>query len=147
MHMTPNKPYFIRAIYDWIIDNDGTPYLLVDASMPMVEVPQAFVNNGQIILDISPSASRGLHLGNDRIIFTAKFSGISTQIVIHPAAVMAIYAQENGRGMEFGPEFNKGFSFEEQPDDTDVASTATKAAATSERKKPILKLVDSEDKE
>lgn len=144
MHMTPNKPYFIRAVYDWIIENGATPYLLVDATMPMVEVPQAFVNNGQIILDISPSASRGLHLGNDRIIFTAKFSGISTQIVIHPAAVLAIYAQENGRGMEFGPEFNQGFAFEDVPDDAPL--TSTHKLSGKERKRPVLTLVDSEDK-
>ncbi|WP_367606456.1 ClpXP protease specificity-enhancing factor [Legionella sp. W05-934-2] len=143
MHMTPNKPYFIRAIYDWIIDNDATPYMLVDATMPMVEVPQAFVNNGQIILDISPSASRGLHLGNDRIIFTAKFSGISTQIVIHPAAVMAIYAQENGRGMEFGPEFNKGFSFEE----TSNPAPMPTQLKSNDRKRPFLKLVDLDEKD
>lgn len=103
--MTSNKPYLIRAIYDWIVDNDQTPYLLVDAEYPGVQVPQEHVQNGKIVLNISPRACRGLHLENDRIVFTARFSGLSVQIFVIPSAVLAIYAKENGRGMEFGPEY------------------------------------------
>lgn len=102
--MTSNKPYLIRAIYDWILDNDLTPYILVNANYPGVDVPLDHVNQGRIILNISPKACRGLHLENDRILFTARFSGQSIQIFIHPAAVLAVYAKENGRGMEFPPE-------------------------------------------
>ncbi|STX40946.1 stringent starvation protein B [Legionella donaldsonii] len=102
MNMTSNKPYLIRAIYDWIVDNDLTPYILVNAAYPGVQVPQEHVNSGRIVLNISPKACRGLHLENDRIVFTARFSGHSVQIFIVPAAVLAIYAKENGRGMEFG---------------------------------------------
>ena len=100
--MTSNKPYFIRAIYDWVVDNELTPYLLVNAEHPDAEVPQEFVSNGRIVLNISPDACRGLHLENDRIVFTARFSGQVTQVVLSPSAVLAIYAKENGRGMEFG---------------------------------------------
>ncbi len=107
MLMTSNKPYFIRAVYDWIVDNDMTPYLLVSAEHPDVEVPQNFVSSGRIILNISPKACRGLHLENDRILFTARFSGQTTQICLVPEAVLAIYAKENGRGMEFGPEYDE----------------------------------------
>ncbi|QRN05048.1 ClpXP protease specificity-enhancing factor [Legionella sp. MW5194] len=104
MNMTPNKPYLIRAIYDWIVDNNLTPYILVNADYPGVQVPVAHVNNGRIVLNISPQACRGLHLENDRIVFTARFSGQTVQIFVVPAAVIAIYAKENGRGMEFGVE-------------------------------------------
>lgn len=106
MSMTSNRPYLIRGIYDWIVDNDLTPYLLVNADYPGVEVPQDHVNGGRIILNISPKACRGLHLENDKILFTARFSGIATQICLNPAAVLAIYAKENGRGMEFGEEYD-----------------------------------------
>lgn len=128
MNMTSSKPYLIRAIYDWLVDNNLTPYLLVDATAPHVLVPQEHVHNGKIVLNISPSACRGLHLENDRIVFTAKFSGLSKQIFIKPAAVLAIYAEENGRGMEFELEFD------DTPPDAPVTPEGTRA-------KPSLKLV------
>lgn len=111
MTMTSNKPYLVRAIYDWIVDNSLTPYILVNAEYPGVQVPEAHVNGGRIVLNISPQACRGLHLENDRILFTARFSGQTVQIFVNPAAVIAIYAKENGRGMEFGVE---------QPDSTSI---------------------------
>ena len=126
--MTSNKPYIIRALYDWIVDNDLTPYILVNAEYPSVQVPQEHVNGGKIVLNISPKACRGLHLENDRIVFTARFSGQSVQIFVVPAAVIAIYAKENGRGMEFGEEYS-----DEPPP---AASQTTKG-----RGKPALTLV------
>ena len=104
MTMTSNKPYFIRAIYDWIVDNNLTPHILVNADYPGVQVPLEHVNNGRIVLNISPEACRGLHLDNDRIVFTARFSGVTVQVFVVPAAVFAIYAKENGRGMLFTDE-------------------------------------------
>ena len=139
--MTPNKPYFIRAIYDWIIDNHHTPYILIDATLPYVEVPQQHVNNGRIVLDISPTACRGLHIENDRIVFTARFSGISTQIMVHPLAVLAIYASENGRGMEFGAEYNIDYP---APDELESIKE-TPVSALGKNKKPFLKLVDKDE--
>lgn len=141
MTMTSNRPYLIRSIYDWIVDNDLTPYLLVNAEFPGVEVPQEHVNGGRIVLNISPKASRGLHLENDRIVFTARFSGLATQIFVNPAAVLAIYAKENGRGMEFGDDY-----------DALVPTAPPTASSSSEKKgrgKPALKLVKKEpsDKE
>ncbi|VEG91058.1 ClpXP protease specificity-enhancing factor [Legionella spiritensis] len=131
MGMSSNKPYLIRAIYDWIVDNNLTPYILVDAEYPGVQVPEAHVNGGKIILNISPQACRGLHLENDRIIFTARFSGQTVQIVVVPAAVIAIYARENGRGMEFGVEYDEAKS-------PDLTSESSKMKAKS---KPSLTLV------
>ena len=107
MGMTSKKPYYIRALYDWILDNNLTPYLLVNAEYPEVEVPMEHVNAGKIVLNISPDACRGLHIENDRIVFTARFSGKTMQIYMHPGAVLAIYAQENGEGKEFGREYDE----------------------------------------
>lgn len=134
--MTSNKPYFVRAIYDWIVDNELTPYLLVDAEHPNVEVPQEYVNAGRIILNISPRACRGLHIENDKIVFTARFSGQTFQIFVEPNAVLAIYAKENGRGMEFGPEY-----------DEPSAPPVTKQSQTNKHnstKKPVLTLVKND---
>ena len=104
--MTSNKPYFIRGLYEWIVDNDLTPNILVDAMHPDVEVPQHSVKGGRIILNIAPKACQGLHIDNDKIVFTARFSGQATQIFLPPTAVLAIYAKENGRGMEFEHEYD-----------------------------------------
>lgn len=130
MNMTSNKPYLIRAIYDWIVDNDLTPYILVNAEYPGVQVPQEHINAGRIVLNISPKACRGLHLENDRIVFTARFSGHSVQIFVIPTAVLAIYAKENGRGMEFGEDAD------EPPPPPSEAGTEVKG-----RSKPALTLV------
>lgn len=134
--MTSNKPYLIRAIYEWVVDNDLTPYILVNADYPGVQVPQEHVNDGRIVLSISPKACRGLHLENDRIVFTARFSGQSVQIFVVPAAILAIYAKENGRGMEFGEEYN------EPP-----PASSTGVSDFKGRSKPALKLVKKDDKE
>lgn len=136
MIMTSNKPYFIRALYDWIVDNDLTPYLLVNAESPDVEVPQEHVSGGRIVLNISPKACRGLHLENDRIVFTARFSGQVTQIFVNPTAVLAIYAKENGRGMEFGEEY----------DNLPTKPSTSGPQAKPVRKRPALTLVKPDKK-
>lgn len=130
MSMTSSRPYLIRSIYDWIVDNALTPYILVNAEYPGVEIPQEFVSGGRVILNISPDSCRGLHLDNDRIVFTTRFSGRTVQLAMVPGAVMAIYAKENGRGMEFGEE------------DGDLPSpTDTGASQSSTGRKPALRLV------
>ena len=102
--MTSSRSYLIRAIYDWIVDNHLTPYLLVNAEHPGVEIPQEYVTAGRVILNISPESCRGLHLENDRIVLTTRFSGHTVQLALTPGSVLAIYAKENGRGMEFNQE-------------------------------------------
>jgi len=99
--MTPNRPYLIRAIYDWICDNGLTPHLAVDAHYPGTLVPQEFVQDGQIVLNIAPSAVQGLLAGNDEIMFSARFGGIPRNLVVPVGAVLVIYAKENGEGMVF----------------------------------------------
>jgi len=102
--MTPLKPYLIRSLYEWIVDNNLTPHLLVDATHPEAVVPTEHINDGQIILNVRPAAIQGLSLSNTSIEFNARFSGQPTQIFVPTNAVLAIYAQENGRGMVFDPE-------------------------------------------
>lgn len=102
--MTPNRPYLVRALYEWILDNDMTPHLLVDASRPETIVPERFVQDDKIVLNISPGAVRGLVLGNERVSFNARFGGVAMDISVPVDAVMGIYARENGRGMLFPEE-------------------------------------------
>lgn len=102
--MTSSRPYLIRAIYQWIVDNGATPHLLVDAGMGGVRVPREFVENNKIILNIGPMAVHGLTLGNEQVDFSARFSGKSRQVYVPVQAVLAIYARENGQGMVFNEE-------------------------------------------
>jgi stringent starvation protein B len=99
--MTSNRPYLVRAMYDWISDNGMTPFLLVDARMDGVRVPPSAVKDGQVVLNVAVRAVSELELGNESIRFMARFSGVSQKVEVPLGAVMAIYAQENGQGMMF----------------------------------------------
>lgn len=97
------RPYLIRALYDWVLDNGLTPHLLVAADAPGVYVPAQFVtDDGKITLNINPNAVRDLTIDNDLICFSARFSGANFDIAVPPGAVLALYARENGEGMLFG---------------------------------------------
>jgi len=107
--MTTSRPYLIRAIHEWLLDNAMTPYMLVDIEGEGVDVPRQHGQNGKIVLNISPNAVEGLMLGNDAIGFRARFGGIATDVYVPVDSVLAIYSRENGRGMVFsedeeGPE-------------------------------------------
>ena len=102
--MTPSRPYIMRALYEWIVDNDCTPYVLVDAAVTDVMVPQQFVKDGQIVLNISPGAVMDLNIGNDAMAFNGRFGGVATDVYVPISAVVGIYARENGQGMVFEPE-------------------------------------------
>lgn len=102
--ISPSRPYLIRALYEWILDNECTPYLLVDAMSPMVEVPREHVRDGQIVLNISANAVRSLDISNEAVSFEARFGGVPRQLYIPVLFVLAIYAKENGQGMVFGNE-------------------------------------------
>ena len=101
--MTSNRPYLIRAIHEWICDNDLTTHLAVNASFPGVEVPQDFVQDGQIVLNIAPRAVTQFVADNDEIAFSARFGGMPMTIRVPVNAVVAIFARENGQGMAFDP--------------------------------------------
>lgn len=102
--MTSNRPYLIRALYQWMVDNEITPHLLVNAEDEQVKVPTEFIKDGRIILNIHPSAVANLHIENDWISFNARFSGVSRELWIPPRAVQGIFAKENGQGMVFPEE-------------------------------------------
>lgn len=103
--MTSLRPYLIRAIYDWILHNGFTPYLLVNALAEGVAVPQQYVQpDGSIVLNLRPEAVQNLLLGDDYVEFSARFGGVPRQLTVPVPAVLAIYAMENGRGMVFEPE-------------------------------------------
>lgn len=121
MNLTSTKPYFIRAFYEWIADNSLTPYLLVDAQSTSVDVPSNCIVEGKIVLNISPSAIRDLRLHNDCVAFKARFSGVPYDINLPMAAIEAIYAKENGKGMVFPPE-----EVAEAGEATDLAPTTPK---------------------
>ncbi len=102
--MTSTRPYLIRAFYDWIMDNNGTPHIVVNASFVGVEVPQEYVQNGQIVLNVALSAVSAFKMSEIAIEFQARFSGRVRVVYIPCEAVLAIYAKENGRGMVFAEE-------------------------------------------
>lgn len=102
--MTPSRPYLLRALFEWILDNGMTPYILVDAEQEHVTVPRQFVDNGKIVFNVSPTAVRNLELGNQAVGFDARFSGQAMYVSIPIMAVLAIYARENGKGMVFTDE-------------------------------------------
>lgn len=102
--MTPSRPYLMRALNEWILENDCTPYVLVDAGMPGVQVPEDYVDNGQIVLNISMSAVKYLLIDDDGLSFNARFGGVPIDLYVPMVAILAIYAKENGQGMVFGNE-------------------------------------------
>lgn len=113
--MTPSRPYIMRALYEWIVDNGCTPYILVDAAIDDVMVPEQYVKDGQIVLNISPTAVMELNIANDAVAFNGRFGGVATDIYVPVNAVIGIYARENGQGMVFEPEEE---SDETPPEDT-----------------------------
>lgn len=121
----------MRALYEWIIENDCTPYLLVDAGISDVMVPQQYVKDGQIVLNISPGAVMNLNIANDAVTFNGRFGGVAFDIFVPVGAVMGIYARENGQGMVFDAEEVSG---DTQPEDPPPAPPKAE-------KRPALKIV------
>ncbi len=128
--MTPSRPYIIRAIYEWIVDNDCTPHLLVNARADGVSVPEAYVSDGQIVLNVSPSAVMGLEISNEAIWFNGRFGGTPIDIHVPINAVLGIYTRENGQGMVFDP-----------PEDDPEPTPPEDEPPTPERGRPSLKIV------
>ncbi|NPA72145.1 MAG: ClpXP protease specificity-enhancing factor [Gammaproteobacteria bacterium] len=132
--MISNKPYIVRAMYDWIVDNEWTPHLQVDAHYPSVDVPAQYVQDGIIVLNIDPVAVMALSMDNDWFALSARFGGIETQLGFPPEAILAIFAQENGQGMPFQAE----------PYPSEEALKAEQAIAEARDKKPTLTAVKAE---
>lgn len=114
--MTSSRPYLIRAMYQWIVDNGMTPHILVDANAEQCDVPQHLISEGKIVLNIAPMAVNGLTLADNEITFSARFDGKPNNIHLPITAILAIYARENGQGMMFSEEES---GMMEKDDDTD----------------------------
>lgn len=102
--MLSRRPYLIRALYEWLVDAGEVPHVLVDATVAGSELPDGYVQEGRIVLNIGPSAVQALELGNEEISFSARFGGTPRNVVFPPESVLAIYGRESGQGMMFGPE-------------------------------------------
>ncbi len=128
--LNSHRPYLIRAIREWAIDNHLTPQLLVNAEGHGVEVPAEFVEDGQIVLNISPQAVDDLEMGNEFISFSARFRGASRSILVPVDAVLAVFDRESRQGMSF-------------PQTSAVEGEESKSTEQPQlRKKPNLKLVE-----
>jgi len=125
--MTSNRPYLLRALNDWILDNGMAPYILVDADYPGTSVPKEFIQDGKIVLNISPNAVKNLFINDDVLVCEARFAGKSISLQCPVAAVTAIYAGESGHGMVF-------------PDE-DVKKEESESRSVPARSKPNLKVV------
>lgn len=111
---SPTRPYLARAIYEWVCDNQLTPYLLVDATQSNTHVPVQFVKDGQIVLNIAPHAVHQFEMSNDAISFSARFGGVSQNIYVPLHAAIGIYAKENGQGLFFDPNEYENVALNEQ---------------------------------
>jgi len=143
MSMTSSRAYLLRALNEWILDNNCTPYIVVDARVEGVQVPQEHVQDGQIVLNINPASVRHLLMDNEGVSFDARFNGKSQSLYTPIHAISAIYAKENGQGMVFGeepapaptdPDGPKG------PRRTDITSTTEKPEKSSGTR-PQLKVI------
>jgi stringent starvation protein B len=128
--MTSLKPYLIRTLYEWIIDNNMTPFLLVSSKHPKAILPEDFIENDQIVLNIRPEAIQNLYLGDKTVEFDARFSGQSLHVIAPTSAVLAVYAKENNKGMFFDPN-----------DESEDDQPPPQKESTPPTKRPQLKIV------
>ncbi len=137
--MIPARPYLLRAMHEWLLDNSLTPYILVNAEDEQSEVPTNYVENGKIVLNISPVAVQDLSIDNEWVSFNARFSGRAMSVIFPIRAVMAIFAREaNDKGMVFQPE---EFDQTPPPSEPTPPSPPTADKDRPERKRPALKVV------
>ena len=102
--MTPHRPYLLRAMHQWILDNHCSPYVIVRTTVIGVQVPPGHAENGRIVLNVSPTAIRNLSITNEQLEFDGRFGGRSFHVSAPIDAVMAVYAKETGQGMAFEAE-------------------------------------------
>ena len=127
--MTSSKPYLVRALYEWILDNDTTPYILVDTSSDRVLIPPGIANDGKVVLNLAPQAIQNLEITNEHVSFSARFNGVAEQIYCPINSLMAIYARENGEGMMFPAE------------ETEVDAESAQPGDNGKPKGPVLKVI------
>lgn len=132
------RPYLLRAMHEWMVDSGHTPHAIVDAAQAGVEVPMGYVNDGRIVLNLSPSATQNLLLGPDLLEFNARFSGTVHYIRVPITAILGIYARETGEGMVFSEE---GAQPPADPDPNAPPPGNASAAASDAPKRPKLTVV------
>ena len=137
--LIPTKPYMVRAIHEWCVDNGFTPHLLV-AVNAHCRVPMAFVKEGEIVLNLNHSATKDLHIDNEAIVFSARFSGVSQNLYVPMGAVKGIFARENSQGMFFEPALQASIG-EGAGDAVSDAQAIKKTNVTPAKKKPTLTIV------
>lgn len=136
--ISPRRPYLLRAMHEWMSDNQQTPHMVVDAAVEGVEVPRQYIQEGKIILNISHSATGGLVLGNDKVEFNARFGGATYQVSVPLQAVLGIYARETGQGMIF----SEADWPTNTPPKTPAPSEGSSSTPTSKNaKRPQLKVI------
>ncbi|MQW91310.1 ClpXP protease specificity-enhancing factor [Acinetobacter wanghuae] len=136
-NLTPTRPYMARAIYEWICDNSMTPYLLVDATVKYTMVPEQFIQDGQIVLNIVPHAVHALQISNEAITFSARFGGVSRDIYVPMPAIIGLYAKENGQGLFFDAS-----EYENTQIEADDLKSTIEEQTEQPKKKPTLRLLD-----
>ena len=138
--LTPRRPYLLRAFYDWLLDNQLTPHLVVDVTLAGVNVPMEYARDGQIVLNIAPRAVGNLELGSDEVRFNARFGGVPRQVYVPMAAVLAIYARENGAGTMF--EAEPAYDGYEPSDDAKLEDNA--ASPSPEVNRSMMSVIDGD---
>jgi stringent starvation protein B len=126
------RPYLLRALHEWIVDNAQTPHVVVDASVAGVAVPTSFVQDGKIVLNLSMEAANGLSLSNESVDFRGRFGGVVHEVHVPIGAILCIYARETGHGMVFG---------EPEPPATSPPPASPPPADPPRRAKPALKVL------
>jgi stringent starvation protein B len=113
--LNPSRSYLLRALYEWLVDNQCTPHIVVDTTIEGVMVPEQFVSDGQIVLNINSTAVHDLLLAEEAVSFNARFGGVPMNVYVPMVAVVAIYAKESGMGMGFGMEPGVEFFGDSEP--------------------------------
>ncbi len=132
--MTSSKPYLLRALYEWILDNESTPYILVDAGHDGVAIPPGIASDGKVVLNLAPQAIQELVVDNEYVSFSARFGGVPHDVYCPMTSLLAIYARETGEGMMFPAE---------DAAESETGDTATEDGTTDAAKPtgPILKVI------
>ncbi len=141
--LIPTKPYMLRAIHEWCVDNGFTPHLLV-AVNAQCRVPIAYVKDGEIVLNLNHTATKDLHMDNDAIVFSARFGGVSHNLYVPMNAVKGIFARENNQGMFFEPALQANIhaaSGDAVSDTDEKEKSDEKTADIAAKKKPTLTIV------
>ena len=143
-NMTSSRPYLFRAIYDWILDNDMTPYVVIATDDVEIDVPEQYIQNGQVILNVSPTAVAKFSISAKSLTFGARFNGVAHHIECPIQNVLAVYSNENGRGIAFPDEWDQRLDGSDSDASQEVeAESEQKPSNVGDKKNnPFLRILD-----